>query len=148
MGFATDHSHATAPLLKQEPSADMFIRIPGRANVVRTGIVLAALGAPAAHGEAPPRTIEAECLLAVDGHEYVHGRCPVYLEPGGTFTLNTGQPNRPLTWFAFVSVEPDGTGTAYWNEEKGVDKADSRLGAVTRHGACWSNARARICARR
>ena len=94
------------------------------------------------------RSVQASCRLAVDGRTYLDGRCPVYVEPDGSFTLNTAQPHRSVGWFAFVSLDRGGGATASWNGEKGVDHADAPLGAVRRKGACWVNQRTQICAER
>jgi hypothetical protein len=48
--------------------------------------------------------------------------------------------------FAVVNVTGGDRGDASWNERAGDLHAWDPLGPVVRTGACWSNARARICA--
>ncbi len=37
-------------------------------------------------------------------------------------------------------------GEGYWNEEQGATHAQTSLGALTRQGACWQNAQAKVYA--
>lgn len=107
--------------------------------------LLGMLIAGAAMGPAP-RSTPQSCLLAVDGHIFVQGRCLVFPMGGGSFTLNTAQPGRSVGHFAVVDVTGRDRGNATWNAKAGDLHAWDPLGPVHRKGACWLNMRARICA--
>ena len=102
-------------------------------------VILAAL--PAA---ARDRTVA--CTLEVDGRTYLDGPCTFSPDKDGSFSIGTGDEATGKPFFAYVSKNEDGTAEAFWNEDAGVRKAQSPLGTVTRHGACWTNRRARVCA--
>lgn len=89
----------------------------------------------------------AQCLLRVDGKTYIDGPCPFDRDANGSFELGGNGDGNP--WFAYVVVADDGTARAYWNGYNGEpgNHAHTDLGIVTRDGACWSNARAAICAK-
>jgi hypothetical protein len=99
--------------------------------------------APAAAGE---ETLTAKCLLEIDGETYISGTCPVVLDDEGSFTLGADGKTAPEGYFAMVLVSGKNIADAYWNEAPASTHAQGSLGEVTRHGACWSNARAKICA--
>lgn len=99
------------------------------------------------------------CLLEVNGKAYISGACTYQTYSGGGFMINgprqifpgvdyprpryqTGQ--RSADYFAQVNIEGR-TGEAYWNEQRRATHAHSNLGTVRRDGACWVNARTRIC---
>lgn len=110
--------------------------------VMRTA--LAALLAFASIG-----TVSAEpgrCLLEVKGKPYLLGPCNVERDKDGSFTLGTGSPKIASEYFAYLSVEDDGTAFAHWNGEGKYRKADEPLGKLTKLGACWVSAEAKVCA--
>ncbi len=46
-----------------------------------------------------------------------------------------------------VSIDKDtGTGDGWWNGVDADSHAHDPLGKLTRQGACWVNARAKVCA--
>jgi hypothetical protein len=94
---------------------------------------------------ATARPSSAQCQLSIDGKSYVSGQCIVNLDPDGSFTLNAETPGVPPTYFAYVDVAQDGSGSASWNRDKGSAHAWASLGVVIHRGNCWINARARIC---
>ena len=85
------------------------------------------------------------CELRVAGKSYLNGRCPVVTDKTG-ITVNVGRKGVPLTYFAYIDLNADGTATASWNADKGSLHAWKPLGAVTHEGECWINDHARICA--
>ena len=87
---------------------------------------------------AAPR--QAQCKLIVDGKAYINGPCRFdTLDADGSFTI-TGK-----TYFAYVTIA-DGEAHATWNKDPKSTHAHADLGDVKREGACWTNARTRICA--
>ena len=120
------------------------LRVPPRARhaaLLVAGTVLWA--APAAAEE---ETLTAKCLLEIDGETYISGPCPVVLDDEGSFTLGADGKTDPEGYFAMVLVSGKNIADAYWNEAPASTHAQGSLGEVIRHGACWSNARAKICA--
>jgi hypothetical protein len=89
----------------------------------------------------------AHCELRVDGKDYLNAACPVVANKGG-ITVNVARKGVPMTYFAYVDLHRDGSGTASWNADRGSLHAWKPLGRVTREGECWINDRTRICAGR
>ncbi|MDD1568451.1 MULTISPECIES: hypothetical protein [Bradyrhizobium] len=89
---------------------------------------------------------EGRCLVVVDGHTFLKGRCNIEIGTGGSFTVGVGDKSRS-EHFAYVTLD-GGTDAAvgYWNGVAAESHADEHLGPLKRKGACWSNSRARICA--
>jgi hypothetical protein len=113
------------------------------------------------------------CLLEVDGRTLISGPCSYTIEAHSNVASRPGdfEFNGPHQVFSgidypepeiyseeistdyFVQVDHellDGGSTgpgweAHWNEDKAATHAQSQLGHVTRKGACYSNARTRIC---
>jgi len=90
-----------------------------------------------------------KCLLQVDGRTYLNAICNIELDPAdGSFSIGTGESTR-AKHFAIVNVGPvKGQAIGYWNGVAGESHAHEELGRLTRHGACWRNKRAKICALR
>ncbi len=87
------------------------------------------------------------CVIEVEGKTYLDGPCNFSPEKDGSFSIGTGDEAHATPFFAYVNKNDDGTAEAFWNEDAGIKKAQSPLGTVRQHGACWTNARARICAK-
>ncbi len=90
-----------------------------------------------------------KCVLQVDGKTYLNGPCPIGLEKGGDFSNGTDgtDTTKPSKYFAMVSIDKDtGTGDGWWNGVDADSHAHDPLGKLTRQGACWVNARAKVCA--
>ncbi|AOO81722.1 hypothetical protein [Bosea vaviloviae] len=98
--------------------------------------LLATLGAGQAAGAD-------RCRFVVDERSHIDGPCKIERHRGGGFGIEAMRRSRA---FAVVYVAPSGAARAYWNGLSGARKADVDLGDVERAGACWSNARAMICA--
>jgi len=79
------------------------------------------------------------CVLEVDGQSYIDGPCEYGPFDGGDFQI-VGK-----DYFAYVypSSKPV---LGYWNGDPGATHAHDPLGELTRDGACWVNARAKVCA--
>jgi hypothetical protein len=93
----------------------------------------------------PARAFPGRCLLQVDRHTYLDGPCNIDLLGEGGFSIGTGE--HAARYFAYVLTEPDtGRVTGAWNGVYAGSHAHENLGELIRHGACWVNARARICA--
>ncbi|HMN72424.1 MAG TPA: hypothetical protein PKA55_11220 [Rhodoblastus sp.] len=82
------------------------------------------------------------CTLVVKGKTYIDGQCQFDADPDGSFRINGKD------YFAYVNANPGGkTAEASWNADPRSTHAHASLGTLTRKGACWENANARICAR-
>lgn len=92
----------------------------------------------------PAQARPAKCLIEVEGNAYVDGPCDFRKLSGdnGSFQI-TGETGKH---FAYVYVEGDRTAAAHWNGILGENRAHNPLGTLTRDGACWSNATAKLCA--
>lgn len=91
------------------------------------------------------RTFDGKCLLEVQQQKYLNGPCEVSMESDGGFTIGASE-TKPITYFAIVEVTGKDQGEGFWNEERGATHAHTSLGALTRQGACWQNAQAKVCA--
>lgn len=92
---------------------------------------------------AGPSTVKGRCLLRIKGSNYLDGPCDIALDADGSFDIfeRFGAPG------FFAKVMRDGaTAQGYWNGSRDSDHAQDDLGELTRNGACWENATARICA--
>jgi len=113
------------------------------------------------------------CLLQVDGRTLISGPCSYTIAAHPDVAMRTGdfEFHGPRQVFSgvdyprpeiyseeistdyFVQVDHEltdhgsiGPGwEAHWNEDKRATHAQSQLGPVKRQGACYSNARTRIC---
>jgi hypothetical protein len=85
-----------------------------------------------------------QCLLQVNGRTYIDRVCNGNFQKDGSFSLGTDERNSP--YFAYVNSNDDGSAEGYWNGEAWSSHAHDSLGTLFRSGACWQNAKARICA--
>ena len=94
----------------------------------------------------PSLSAEGRCLIAVDGGTQLNGRCNIEIRADGSFTVGVGDKSRSK-YFAYVDLD-GGTDLAhgYWNGIEAESHAHEDLGMLKKNGACWQNARARICA--
>jgi hypothetical protein len=93
------------------------------------------------------RAAAGRCLLQVKHKTYLDGRCEIGINDKlGSFTIGVGDTHRSK-YFAYVNMEDDGA-HGYWNETPASNHAETSLGILKRHGACWENASARVCAYR
>ena len=91
------------------------------------------------------------CKLVVKGKTYIDGRCNFEdFGADGSFAIGVLGDDQPIPvggfYFAYVDVHGN-TAEAKWNEDPRESHANAPLGTLTRHGACWDNAIAQICAR-
>lgn len=94
-----------------------------------------------------------DCSLTVDGKTYldIRNSCPIYpLNDGkGSLIVNSDGKTKVTSYFAYLQPKGDDTASVSWNEDPGADHAWAQLGDdFRRKGACWSNARAKLCATR
>lgn len=95
------------------------------------------LASPALAAQRP-----ASCTLMVKGKSYIEGECLFEADPDGSFRISAKD------YFAYVNVNAGGkTAEASWNADPKATHAHATLGTLTRKGACWENANARVCAR-
>lgn len=86
----------------------------------------------------------ADCLLEIDGKTYVDGTCNFELCPGhGSFQISTVRSGN-LEYLAQVDVIDPDRAVGRWSGSGGTGRIS--LGELAPAGACWVNARARICA--
>jgi len=102
----------------------------------------ALLGGPGVAGAA---TIKGTCILEVGGTRYIDGPCDIDLQDDGSF-IATARDHGEATYFAYVLLDGKDTATGYWNGEPGASHAHTPLGTLARHGGCWQNRDARVCA--
>jgi hypothetical protein len=87
------------------------------------------------------------CVLQVKQKTYLDERCEIGSnDDRGSFTIGVGETHRSK-YFAYVNMESDGA-HGYWNETPESNHAETSLGILKRHGACWENKTARVCAYR
>ncbi|MCB1542674.1 MAG: RICIN domain-containing protein [Rhodoblastus sp.] len=101
-----------------------------------SALALAALLSSGAFGASRP----ASCTLVVKGKTYINGPCDFDADKDGSFRISGKD------YFAYVNVTGK-TAEASWNADPKSTHAQAPLGVLTRKGACWENADARICAR-
>jgi hypothetical protein len=101
------------------------------------------------------------CLLEIDHHAYVAGRCAYHVSRDGSLEMHGPRQiysgidyprpeiysgERSNDYFVQVDVSADGrSGDGLWNADIRATHAHSELGRLTRRGACWVNARVRVC---
>jgi hypothetical protein len=110
----------------------------------RALLVLCGVGLFAA-APTPSAAEEGRCLIIVDGRTYLKGTCNIRISPGGSFTVGVDDERRS-EHFAYVSLDGAGIARGSWNGVDAESHAHDELGTLVRKGACWQNARARICA--
>lgn len=81
------------------------------------------------------------CRLKIGGRLYISGTCYFSTDKDGSFNLMGMRGD----YFAYVSLNGDGSAQGYWNGGAGFTHAHSSLGRLHRKGACWSNAKAEVC---
>jgi hypothetical protein len=87
------------------------------------------------------------CVLQVKQKTYLNGSCPIKInDDDGSFTIGVSEKHRSK-YFAYINMESDGA-HGYWNETPESNHAHTSLGILQRHGACWTNETARVCAYR
>ena len=87
------------------------------------------------------------CLLQVEQKTYLDGPCEIGInDKQGSFTIGVSD-THPSKYFAYINMESDGA-HGLWNETPDSNHAESSLGILKRHGACWENATTRVCAYR
>ena len=83
------------------------------------------------------------CYVEVDGIVWLDASCPVDTSGGpGSWIMNTG-PQSVETFVYLATYEGEITG--HWNGGTGATHAHSPLGILTRHGACFTNERVKVC---
>jgi len=109
-------------------------------------ILIAAAGACALVGLVSSNALAAQrpasCTLVVKGKTYIEGECQFEADPDGSFRIYAKD------YFAYVNmIAGTKTAEASWNADPKATHAHATLGTLTRKGACWENAGAKICAR-
>jgi hypothetical protein len=85
----------------------------------------------------------ADCLLFIDGREYIRGPCTFSpIDTDGSFQIMSLNGRT----FAQVLISRPGFGDGYWNGGEYGNHAHDPLGPLRRDEACWSNDRASVCA--
>lgn len=86
-----------------------------------------------------------QCMLQVKQKKYLDGPCEIKnTDAQGSFSIGVGETQRSK-YFAYVNMESDGA-HGYWNETPDSNHAHTELGILERHGPCWENNTARVCA--
>jgi hypothetical protein len=95
-------------------------------------------------GISEAQALDGKCLLEVNGQVYIKGICNIETWKDG-LSIGAGDLIRSHH-FAYVNIGPDHVAQGFWNGLKGEAHADENLGRLVRHGACWVNELARVCA--
>ena len=95
---------------------------------------------PAAAAPAQTQARPADCLLTINGRNYIDGRCQFETDQDGSFRV-FGERH-----FAYVTVFSPGIAEGSWNSDPPRQSAQEPLGGLTRNGACWESQTVRICA--
>jgi len=85
----------------------------------------------------------ADCLLFIDGREWIRGRC-MFSGIGGDGSFQIMAMNGST--FAQVLIARKGVADGWWNGGDYAGHAHSPLGILVRDDACWRNDRASVCA--
>lgn len=130
-------------------------------------VPLIVIGAVATILDNPASAKSAKCLLIVDGKTYINGYCDFQF--GGRngsfsfddkklrlecsfFDLGPGQCSGAATrvvrkgTFGGLRIERPGVGQMYWNAGASRKGSDVIQEPLYRNGACWENARVKLCA--
>lgn len=111
--------------------------------ILVTAVILLAFGSIASAS-----TVRGRCLLQVHGHTYLRGPCYVQMDKWGYLQIDPiGHPSH--YHFAVVSInrdDPNTSNNSTWNGVEGATHAHEPLGKLIRHGACWLNSHAKVCA--
>ena len=84
------------------------------------------------------------CLIEVDHKVYMNKICNGDFDDDGSFSIGTGNGRSPYS--AYVNKDDENTAYGFWNENPQSTHAHTSLGLLVRHGACWQNKHARVCA--
>ncbi|MBC9032687.1 SHOCT domain-containing protein [Sphingomonas sp. JC676] len=138
----TAPSNAAAPAQAQSPTA-VPQPIASTAPAAADEPVAQAVPEAAEGQGSMPAPVHGRCSLTIKGITYLNGACDIVLAEDGSFDVfeHFGQPGY------FAKVIRDGAmAQGYWNGARDSDHAQDELGELTRSGACWKNATAKICA--
>lgn len=103
---------------------------------MRVLIAACALAASFSAAHAKP----ADCELTVEGKTWIRGACDFDAEHDGSFVIRSSNGH-----FAYANRDGDRM-RGSWNGPDQESRAHYELGMLSRDGACWVNAGARICA--
>jgi len=85
------------------------------------------------------------CLIEVDHKVYLNKVCNAdFFGEDGSFSIGTG--HNPSPYFAYVHRQDKRTADGSWNADPQSTHAHTDLGLLVRHGECWVNKHAKICA--
>lgn len=88
------------------------------------------------------------CQLQVNGTNRINGPCRYEMEQDGSFRIQEAGRRGDDFYFAYLSMLGNNTASGSWSGSRNSRHAHDTLGELTRHGACWTNRRARVCLRR
>lgn len=94
---------------------------------------------------APALAKPSDCLFELDGQKIIDGPCQFIAHPGGSFQLVTLR-GAGIDYVAEVDRVAPGKAMGFWNATRGTPRPRTPLGGLASSGACWTDARARVCA--
>ena len=94
---------------------------------------------------APAHAKPADCLFEIDGKTLIDGACQFVAGRGGDFRIFTLK-GAGIEYAVEIERGPSGEALGVWNGDAGYPRTQSQIGLLRPAGACWSNARARVCA--
>lgn len=88
------------------------------------------------------------CQLVVDGKTYINGPCMIDRDEDGGFSINTNEGKKLSPYFVYFNKDAVGGNEASWNADPRSTHAHTSLGdGFKLKAGCWSNNRAKICAK-
>jgi hypothetical protein len=88
---------------------------------------------------------QSDCLFEIDGQRIIDGPCQFFSRPGGSFQILTLK-GAGIEYVAEVNRIAPSQAVGYWNARLGDPRPQTPLGSLMSSGACWTNARVRVCA--
>jgi hypothetical protein len=86
-----------------------------------------------------------DCLFEVDGQQIINGTCQFVVGRGGSFRIFTLR-GAGIEYVAEVNRVGSAQALGAWNGQRGDLIPRITLGVLMPSGACWTNARVRLCA--
>lgn len=90
-----------------------------------------------------------ECVLEVHQAKFLDGPCNFESGDDGSFTIGVGDTAAQASlYFAYIGIDENDPSLAFgfWNGFPPESKAHDQIGELSRDGACWVSATAKVCA--
>lgn len=115
-------------------------------KLIAVSVLLASLPAPALAQRGDTDHMQSgRCQLQVNGRNRINGRCLYHMDRDGSFRIQEAGRRGDDFYYAYFTKTGANTGNASWSGSRRSRHAHDDLGDLTRHGACWTNRRTRLC---